>query len=99
MRDLPNMGEKDRGTSASALAATRASTPVPVSPASPTIDPPLPKQLQLAATGPNGVARKSDDSPTGVGWTTAWRTIIWEKWRWGVLIALAVLVSRFSSSK
>ncbi|KAG5643875.1 hypothetical protein DXG03_009505 [Asterophora parasitica] len=27
-----------------------------------------------------------------------WGRIIWEKWRWGVLIALAVVVSRFSSS-
>lgn len=31
------------------------------------------------------------------GWSTSWRQIIWEKWRWGVLIALAVIVSRLSA--
>jgi len=34
----------------------------------------------------------------GTGWATAWRQYIWDKWRWGVLIALAVVVSRSSSS-
>jgi ubiquitin-conjugating enzyme E2 J2 len=32
-----------------------------------------------------------------LGYTAAWRQVIWEKWRWGLLIALAVLVSRLSS--
>ncbi|PFH53226.1 hypothetical protein AMATHDRAFT_187785 [Amanita thiersii Skay4041] len=32
------------------------------------------------------------------GWPATWGQILWEKWRWGVLIAVAVIVSRFSSS-
>ena len=28
----------------------------------------------------------------------SWAQIFWEKWRWGVLIALAVMVSRLSTS-
>jgi ubiquitin-conjugating enzyme E2 J2 len=32
------------------------------------------------------------------GWATNWREVVWEKWRWGVLIALAVIVSRITTS-
>jgi len=32
------------------------------------------------------------------GWAMSWGQLLWEKWRWGAVIALAVLVSRFSSS-
>jgi ubiquitin-conjugating enzyme E2 J2 len=32
------------------------------------------------------------------GWPAVWGQVLWEKWRWGVLIAVAVIVSRFSSS-
>ena len=32
------------------------------------------------------------------GWSASWRQIIWEKWKWGLLIALAVVVSRLSAS-
>ncbi|KAJ6580760.1 ubiquitin-conjugating enzyme/RWD-like protein [Mycena capillaripes] len=31
-------------------------------------------------------------------WTTSLGKVLWEKWRWGLLIALAVMVSRFSST-
>ena len=31
-------------------------------------------------------------------WAAGWRNMIWEKWRWGALIAFAVVVSRLSSS-
>jgi len=36
-------------------------------------------------------------NPT-TGWAMSWGQLLWEKWRWGAVIALAVLVSRFSSS-
>ncbi|KAH9046588.1 UBC-like protein [Lactarius hengduanensis] len=32
------------------------------------------------------------------GWAASWRQVVWEKWRWGVLIALAVVVSRITTS-
>lgn len=31
-------------------------------------------------------------------WGLSLRQMIWEKWRWGVVLALAVIVSRLSSS-
>ena len=31
-------------------------------------------------------------------WAAGWRNMVWEKWRWGALIAFAVVVSRLSSS-
>lgn len=32
------------------------------------------------------------------GWAASWRQVIWEKWRWGVLIALAVVVSKITTT-
>ena len=32
------------------------------------------------------------------GWAATWRQVVWDKWRWGVLIALAVVVSRITTS-
>src|SRR5579863_7449296 len=34
----------------------------------------------------------------GDGWATTWRQVVWDKWRWGVFIALAVVVSRITTS-
>ncbi|KAK2465480.1 hypothetical protein APHAL10511_002372 [Amanita phalloides] len=42
------------------------------------------------------VEESRNNPPTG--WPATWGQILWEKWRWGVLIAVAVIVSRFSSS-
>lgn len=48
-----------------------------------------------AATPGNGA---SNGDPTGSsGWMAGWRQMVWDKWRWGVLIALAVIVSRITS--
>ena len=42
----------------------------------------------------------STNKPTTTpqGWSGPLRQVLWEKWRWGVLIAFAVIVSRLSSS-
>jgi len=111
MRDLPNMGERARGPAAgssSTAVATpsplrgnprTASTTAPVS--TPALPPPTSEQVTPHSTPSNGVTRhgKPDDNPSGAGWANGWGAVIWEKWRWGVLIALAVLVSRLSSSR
>ncbi|KAF8622512.1 hypothetical protein AX15_006956 [Amanita polypyramis BW_CC] len=44
----------------------------------------------------SGELRNLNPPPTG--WPAIWGRLLWEKWRWGVLIAVAVVVSRFSSS-
>ncbi|KAL0953334.1 hypothetical protein HGRIS_004579 [Hohenbuehelia grisea] len=112
MRDLPNMGEKERGrpdpppmnfppsllpnrmvlpktaSSATTSAPTVATTSVPV-------------VIPVAPTPQASNAGSSLDKPRDVtataGWAATWGQVLWEKWRWGVLIALAVIVSRFSS--
>lgn len=56
----------------------------------------------LAATTSSDVVNlASTNKPTTTtpqGWTGPLRQVLWEKWRWGVLIAFAVIVSRLSSS-
>lgn len=49
----------------------------------------------LVPAGAN-IPGKPDENRTGLA--AVWGHILWEKWRWGVLIALAVIVSRFSST-
>jgi len=103
LRDLPNMGERPRGKPDSASRSIRYDSPS--SPETPIISETLQPAVSLpptANTSANAVARlpghgKPDDTTTAAGWAVGWRTLIWEKWRWGVLIALAVLVSRLSS--
>ncbi|KAI0306030.1 ubiquitin-conjugating enzyme/RWD-like protein [Multifurca ochricompacta] len=105
-RPLPNMGEKERG-----LPATSSGlfvSPPPAARSSPT---PMPKAglgTQTPALAPKtvGVVRPRKGravSTTGagdgsLGWAATWRQVVWEKWRWGVLIALAVVVSRITTS-
>lgn len=64
-------------------------TPAQTSHATPNLngDPSLPKPLAAGANG-HGLLGT---------WAAGWRNVIWEKWRWGALIALAVVVSRLSS--
>ncbi|KAJ6462392.1 UBC-like protein [Mycena vitilis] len=84
IRDLPNMGERERGPSAAKQQQPPQPQPLYVVPA-PTPAPAPANPVEKAA---------SDDAP----WTTSLGKVLWEKWRWGVLIALAVMVSRFSSA-
>ncbi|KAF7309374.1 UBC-like protein [Mycena indigotica] len=84
IRDLPNMGQRERG-GASIVAAQQP----PTSP--PTTIAPIPA---TSAADPKAVS----DSSSANAWTAASvGRVLWEKWRWGLLIALAVLVSRVSS--
>ncbi|KAN0121071.1 Ubiquitin-conjugating enzyme/RWD-like protein [Russula decolorans] len=108
-RPLPNMGEKERGTP-----DTPEPKPEPSESTTPTACLPLiaaPKvglvnQSQVAAPKTAGVVRPRKGravSTTGAGdgsrgWTATWRQVVWDKWRWGVLIALAVVVSRITTT-
>lgn len=106
------MGERERGkTDAGSTVNTSATNPYPIlSSTSAT----LPQQLMLrrnvgmvqtpmANVAPMGVDASTTLTSTNKpvvpqGWTASWRRVILEKWRWGVLIALAVVVSRLSAS-
>lgn len=76
-RDLPNMGNKERGQ------------PAPLQP----VVSAVPSALDVHNT-----IIHTNKPPVPQNWTASWRQVIWEKWRWGVLIALAVIVSKISSS-
>jgi len=115
VRDLPNMGERERGKpEAQAIAKPGAPSLFPILSSTSAA---LPQQMMhrrnfgtalqppmipaaVAATvadAPNSLT-STNKPPVPQGWTTSWRQVIWEKWRWGVLIVLAVIVSRISSN-
>lgn len=56
----------------------------------------VPRVHGTPAASPGTGASNGDPSGSG-GWMAGWRQMVWEKWRWGVLIALAVIVSRITS--
>lgn len=108
LRDVPNMGERSLGKPDSpasmppiaATPTTSASRSGAGTPAMSTSSPAQPSHSEPQAQ-PRPLAKKHDNlkpPAPGTGWANSWRQAIWEKWRWGVLIALAVVVSRLSSS-
>ncbi|KAI0825726.1 ubiquitin-conjugating enzyme/RWD-like protein [Irpex lacteus] len=101
-KDLPNMGQKERGTPTlppqpPTTPSMFAPTTVPIPPVQPATQAPS----SSSDTSSNTVAiPPSHDSRANVvaGWGGSLRQIIWEKWRWGVVLVLAVIVSRLSST-
>jgi ubiquitin-conjugating enzyme E2 J2 len=77
------MGERERGPSV----APPQQPPQPLYVLSPAIPAVAPVSSSDKATVDDAAA-----------WTTSLGKVLWEKWRWGLLIALAVMVSRFSSA-
>ena len=88
LRDLPNMGGNKPVISVPPQTDT--STPDSPSPAQPVSVRPNPVPSSTSTSG-NSAAGGSGS------WATVWQKVVWERWRWGLLIAVAVLVSRFSS--
>jgi ubiquitin-conjugating enzyme E2 J2 len=82
MRDLPNMGEADRGPSHKVKAASPPTPSAASSPAAPSSLPPTP------ASDGRALASPAPDP--------SWLRYLWERWRWGILILIAVVVSRLS---
>jgi len=86
MKDLPNMGPKSerppRGT------AIPPKAPAPVAAPAPVLPRPTPTEVV-----PNNRA-----AANAMGWAASWKQVIFEKWRWCAVIALAVIVSRFSTT-
>lgn len=98
-KDLPNMGESVKGISSPPpppppnffANSPVLSTPAPTTPA----PAPVPAPTVSSETRP-----KADDAIHGAAASissSSWTEMIWEKWRWGLLIALAVVVSRLTS--
>jgi ubiquitin-conjugating enzyme E2 J2 len=87
MKDLPNMGEKERGVS------DTAPKPATISSTSPLHEMELRRPARREAV-------KTHQQGTGDGvhnWASTLRRIVLEKWRWGAFLVIAILVSRYST--
>ena len=95
MRDLPNMGESVRGKSPD---------PTPSQPPQQSTPRRIIEQLRAApnpqpvATPPTTAESKAVVEASSSNASGGWADVIWQKWRWGLFIAIAVIVSRLSSS-
>jgi len=112
LRDLPNMGEKERGVPdaplplpdpPSANPPPSSSVQPPANAAAPShaqssSSPPLQTTLATAASThrPNSSTNRVGPPQRPAGWL-GWRHFIYEKWQLCAVIALAVVVSRFST--
>lgn len=110
-RDLPNMADKERGKPDLPTIPPLISTPPP-EPATQTgglrtgmAFPPSSSSTMMQSTTlnlsqpTNSLTGKNDEGKKpATGLAITWGRLLWEKWRWGALIALAVIVSRFSST-
>ncbi|TEB33107.1 ubiquitin-conjugating enzyme E2 6 [Coprinellus micaceus] len=124
LRELPNMGEKERGKpddspSASTVpSGTQSASSLPAdSLSTASTSPPgviagangftnsTPFGASVPAHGHGSHRGRPDEVGTGtnragaaMGWIGTLRQVVWEKWRWCAVIALAVMVSRFSTA-
>lgn len=102
LRALPNMGERSLGkpqptsTLSSTTPTSQSSSTSGTPSASPGPNATSANKKPIGAQGHDNLIPMP--AVPGTGWATTWRQCIWDKWRWGVLIALAVVVSRLSSS-
>ncbi|QRV74134.1 ubiquitin-conjugating enzyme E2 [Ceratobasidium sp. AG-Ba] len=93
MKDLPNMGEKDKGPVEDGEASQEAPAGTTQGPVVRASAPPTVKAraMPTSASAPPPVAGQVAIAPA------SWRETIWDRWRWGIFILLAVLVSRLSN--
>ena len=93
MRDLPNMGESVRGKSSDTTPSQSQSTPRRVVEQSRGAPSPQSAPVPPATAESKAVVEASSSNAS-----SGWADLIWQKWRWGLFIAIAVIVSRLSSS-
>lgn len=109
LRDLPNMGLKEQGQADSLITPLFSMPTSPVvqpsttrlglgSAASPIVMTPSASLNLLPPPGSPSTRKNEDGKKPAPGLAMTWGRLIWEKWRWGALIALAVIVSRVSST-
>jgi len=103
------MGEKERGlpvmpsseTPAPVLATPAACLPqAPILKAASIAQPPMlvPKTVGVIRQRKGRAVSTTGAGDGSRGWAANWKQVVWEKWRWGVLIALAVIVSRITTN-
>lgn len=99
MKDLPNMGEQDRGIPPPKPVTTvKAKTNLGLGlTGRPATTPRAQPQPAGVPPKPHAVQGRPEDPAPVLGWAASWKQTIWDKWRWGILIAFAVMVSRLSS--
>jgi len=107
MRDLPNMGVKERGLPEPSASPAGDSSPassvvsIPghleghLAPSTGSYSPRLGRHANGAVASGVGVGVGAAASP--IGWSSKLGKIVWERWRWGVFVLVAILVARFSS--
>ncbi|CAE6440732.1 unnamed protein product [Rhizoctonia solani] len=91
MKDLPNMGEQDRGAAEESTAEEAPANPSNLAPAVRSSAPTVAKARTAPTPGAASAVVGQAVAPA------SWRETIWERWRWGIFILLAVLVSRLSN--
>ncbi|KAF9529643.1 UBC-like protein [Crepidotus variabilis] len=98
LHNPPNMGEKERGKSDVKTSPIHIPPSFRPSTASSTLRAAtLESRDAASASHSEAITRTSGAAQVPVGWMTTWRHFITEKWRLCAFIALAVMVSRFSS--
>jgi ubiquitin-conjugating enzyme E2 J2 len=85
------MGESVRGKSSDPTPSQPPRQPAPPRIVEQPRAAPAPQPVAVAE--PKAAAEANSSDASG-----GWADIIWQKWRWGVFIAIAVIVSRLSSS-
>ena len=109
IRDVPNMAQKELGTAPASSAATSPATTPQPSPAPSPPPSPLAVPGASSAAAENGAVTRTPGQGAGAaagtgtgagapGWAASLRQMVWDKWRWGVILALAIVVSRLSTS-
>lgn len=114
MRDLPNMAEKERGIAAepslgitrtASVAGSSSSTASPITSmsAGSSQDSLGQSTGAQATTTANAAANSAAAQPQNQPQQSAnkalsWGQVLWDKWHWGLLLAVALVVSRFSST-
>lgn len=104
-RDLPNMGEKERGRPDNVSSPSTIPNPAPIISNAQVgaVVPPNNSQVTAPQAHPPYPRGRGDEVGTNranvaIGWVATFRQVLLEKWRWCAVIALAVVVSRFSNS-
>jgi len=95
MRELPNMGEGDRGASSSVASPVPSGTVTPAA-----VVPPSAVATPPSAARPPAKAAKAVVAavqPPQLGVWERWTQAFWNRWPYAALVAVAVVVSRMSS--
>ncbi|KAG8927120.1 Ubiquitin-conjugating enzyme E2 6 [Tulasnella sp. 418] len=97
MKDLPNMGEKDRGVPS---ASAKPTTPAVQAPIPPIARNPAPIAAVVRPTQvdkPAAIVKPMKSPPAATqGWISGWTKALMDRWHYVALFAVAVIVSRLS---